>query len=136
MGRSWKDRVAEYVDSDRMHQRLKVGGEIAYVIDGNYGTYRTRANLKRKSEASCSCPSDYYPCKHVDALLKTYRVNPRSFLDFDVEIEKKKLDRMGRAELLQLIREMVLASPTSLEAMGLEGFGPEEDDEEGYEYGS
>lgn len=130
MGRSWEDRVAEYVDSDRMRQRLKVGNQIACVIDGNYGTYRTKASLRRKLEASCSCPSDYYPCKHVDALLKTYRINPRSFLDFDAEMNER-LAKMGKSELLQLIRGMVLASPPSLEAMGVEGFGGEEGDESG-----
>jgi uncharacterized Zn finger protein len=130
MGRAWKDRVAEYIDSDRIRQRLKVGDEIACVIDGNYGTYRTKTSLKQKSKASCSCPSDYYPCKHVVALLETYRIHPRSFLDFDREIERKELRGMGRDELLRLIRKMVLASPSSLEALGVRGFGAEEEDGE------
>lgn len=35
---------------------------------GNYGTYTIKIKLnadKKKSTFSCSCPSDYYPCKHV-----------------------------------------------------------------------
>ena len=135
MGRSWKDRVAEYVDSERMRLRLKVGDKIACTIDGNYGTYRTQASLKRKRlVASCSCPSDFYPCKHVDALLKTYRINPRSFIDFDVDVMKgKRLAKMERPELLRLIRRMVLSSPLSLSVMGVRGF--EVEDEEGDKFG-
>ncbi len=129
MGRSWENRVAEYVDSERIRQRLKVGGQIACIIDGNYGTYRTQARLKQRLESSCSCPSDYYPCKHVDALLKTYHTNPRSFLDFDI-VMNKKLSKMEKSELLRLIRRMVLASPSSLSAMGVRGFVAENEDED------
>jgi hypothetical protein len=35
---------------------------------GNYGTYTIKIKLnadKKKSAFSCSCPSDYYPCKHI-----------------------------------------------------------------------
>lgn len=132
MGRSREDRVAEYVNSERMRQRLKVGNQISCLIDGNYGTYRTQATLKKRLESSCSCPSDSYPCKHVDALLETYRINPRSFLDFDIATNKK-LAKMEKPELLQLIRRMVLASPTSLSALGVKGF---ETDDENEDYNS
>ena len=74
MGRSWEDRVAEYVDSPRLRQRLKVGQQISCLIDGNYGIYRTRTSLKRKTKSSaCSCPSDDYPCKHVEACFEHTR---------------------------------------------------------------
>lgn len=129
MGRSREDRVAEYVDSERMRQRLKVDDQICCLIDGNYGTYRTQATLEKRLESSCSCPSDDYPCKHVDALLETYRINPRSFLDFD-KATNKRLVKMERPELLQLIRRMVLASPTSLSAMGVKGFETEDTNED------
>lgn len=120
MGRSWEDKVSEYVDSPRLRQRLKVGNQISCLIDGNYGTYRTQVTVKQRMKSSCSCPSDYYPCKHVDALLETYRVDPRSFLDFDTVM--KKLATMEKPELLKRIREMVLASPPSLSALGVKGF--------------
>lgn len=113
-----------------MRQRLKVGDQVACVIDGNYGTYRTQASLKRRSGSSCSCPSDYYPCKHVDALLQTYRINPRSLLDFNKMM--KKLSKMEKSELLQLIRRMALASPPSLSAMGVRGFEAKKEYDEDY----
>lgn len=129
MARSWKDRVAEYVDSPRLRQRVKVGNQISCLIDGNYGTYRTQVTVNRRTKSSCSCPSDYNPCKHVDALLKTYRINPRSFLDFDALM--KRLSEMEKPELLKRIREMVLASPPSLSALGVKGFEPPSEENEG-----
>ena len=34
---------------------------------GNYGTYtiKIKTDGKKRSDFSCSCPSDYYPCKHI-----------------------------------------------------------------------
>ncbi|MDR1210743.1 MAG: SWIM zinc finger family protein [Spirochaetaceae bacterium] len=34
---------------------------------GNYGVYTIKiaTDGKRRGEFSCSCPSDYYPCKHI-----------------------------------------------------------------------
>ena len=32
------------------------------------GAYRTTARVGRSRDASCTCPSDYWPCKHVRAL--------------------------------------------------------------------
>ena len=129
MARSWKDRVAEYVDSPRLRQRLRVDQQISCVVDGNYGIYRTEASLKKGKSFSCSCPSDDYPCKHVGALLQTYKNHPRSFLDFDAL--KKRLAKMEKPELLKVIRKMVVASPSSLSALGVKGFEePQRDYEE------
>ena len=90
MARSWKQRVAEYVDSPRLRQRMRVDQQISCVVDGNYGIYKTEASLKNgmKSSFSCSCPSDDYPCKHVGALLRTYENHPRTFLDLDAMMKR------------------------------------------------
>ena len=34
---------------------------------GNYGVYTIKISTdgKRRGSFSCSCPSDYYPCKHI-----------------------------------------------------------------------
>lgn len=132
MSRSWEERVAEYVDSPRLRQRLRVDEQISCVVDGNYGIYKTQASLKSrmKSSFSCSCPSDDYPCKHVGALLRTYKNHPRSFLDLDATI-MKRLAKMEKPKLLKLIRRLVLASPSSLSALGVKGFEePQRDYEE------
>ncbi len=131
MGRSWDDRVGEYVDSPRLRQRLKIGRTISCTVDGNSGIYRTEASLRKSTECSCTCPSEYFPCKHVAALRLTYKARPRSFVDLDVVL--KKIATQEKPQLVQLIREMVVVAPTSLTALGVKGFEPpKEDDEEGY----
>jgi uncharacterized Zn finger protein len=130
MGRSWEDRVAEYVDSPRLRQRLKVGQQISCLIDGNYGIYRTEASLKGKMKSSsCSCPSDDYPCKHVEALIRTYKTHSKSFLDLDSTI-LKRVSKMEKPELLKLMRQMIIIAPSSLSALGVEGFEESERDYE------
>ena len=132
MARSWEERVAEYVDSPRLRQRLRIDQQISCAVDGNYGIYKTEASLKKRGSFSCSCPSDDYPCKHVGALLRTYKNHPRSFLDLEKMI-KSKLARMEKPELLRVIRKMILASPSCLSVLGVKGFEePERDDEEEY----
>jgi uncharacterized Zn finger protein len=61
MGRSWEDRVDEYVDSPRMRERIKVGSTLICRIQGNSGVYRTQASIGRKKESECTCPSAELP---------------------------------------------------------------------------
>ena len=129
--KTFDDRGAEYADSSLLRQRVKVGKTLACVIDGRYGTYRTRATLTptRIKDADCSCPSEYWPCKHAAALVVTYRKSPQSFVDTDKLLAYLKEKPVK--ELVALIREMVAAAPASLRALGVEGF--DDDDEERYD---
>lgn len=131
MGRSWEDRGDEHVDPSRMRERMKVGSTWVCRIQGNSGVYRTQTSIGRKKEAECTCPSEYYPCKHVAALLETYQRKPRSFLDLDKV--PKDLERREKKDLLGTIRQMVFDSPSALSVLGVKGFerpddfDPEED---------
>lgn len=128
MGKSWAERVDEYVDSRRMTQRLKRGTAISCSIEGSYGTYRTRTNLRSRADSSCTCPSEIVPCKHIEALRETYKRRPRSFCD--VPALTKKLAKKSREELLATIEAMVLRAPAALGVLGVKGFEePDEDDE-------
>ena len=129
MGRSWESRVAEYVDSDRLSQRLKAGNIIMCNVAGNSGNYRTETGLKTDRKSNCTCPSDYFPCKHVAALKETYRLRPRSFADLDRIIVK--LAKNDKAALLKIVRQMILRAPEALDALGVKGFEREEPD---YDY--
>ena len=125
------DRIAEYVDSPLMRQRVKIGRTACCTIRGRYGIYNTRITLtpaRRCKEASCTCPSDYWPCKHAAALAETFLKKPESFLDADKLIDS--LGKKGEKELLSLMRGMIAAAPTTLQALGVEGF--EEPTEEDY----
>jgi uncharacterized Zn finger protein len=100
-------------------------------VDGNSGVYQTEASLRKSTECSCTCLSEYFPCKHVVALRLTFRARPKSFVDLGGEL--KKIGNEEKSQLLQLIREMATLAPASLTALGIKGFEPPKDeDEEGY----
>ncbi|MBI4422296.1 MAG: SWIM zinc finger family protein [Elusimicrobia bacterium] len=124
------DRVAEYVDSPMMRRRVKIGRTACCTIRGRYGIYRTRITLtpaRRCKDASCTCPSDYWPCKHAAALAETVLKKPESFIDVD-----KLMGDLGKKpakDLLRLMRDMIAASPETLQALGVEGFEEESDED-------
>lgn len=125
-------RIAEYVDSPRLGQRMRIGNEISCVVDGNSGIYRTSLDLKLRAASWCTCPSEYVPCKHVHALRQTYKVRPRSFVDVE-KVVMTKLAKKDRPALLKVIVAMARTSPPALAAVGVKGFEPPDgipDDEE------
>lgn len=120
-------RAAEYVDSPRMRMRIRDGRRLVVRVDGRHGFYRTELNLAAPNASSCSCPSEESPCKHVRALRKTWRVNPRSFLELESLLDA--LSRRGRSAFLEALRTIIFAHPECLGALGIPGFGL--DDTEG-----
>lgn len=122
---TFSDRVAEYVNSSRLGQRLKIGGTVRCVVDGYNGRYRTSVTLGPKGikEAACSCPSElYWPCKHVAALAETYRQAPDTFFDLDGFLEG--LRGRPQRELVAMMRAMIASESRILAALGIEGFEP------------
>lgn len=112
-----------------MHQRLRQGRRLIVRIDGNYGSYRTELTLGRDGEGWCTCPSDGRPCKHMRALRKTWRVNPRSFLDLENLLGD--LSRRPRRSLMAAVGAMIAAHPECLSALGIPGFEAGEDEDDG-----
>ena len=129
MARDWEDRVEEYVDSPRMRRRLKSGKRLFAEVHGNYGVYSVSAGLGRRASSRCTCPSEYVPCKHVEALRRTYRAKPGSFFDLDRRL--KDLRGQDAAALLKVVRAMAEAAPAAAVALGAEGFEDESEEEDG-----
>jgi hypothetical protein len=125
---TFDQRVAEYVNSPLMTQRLRIGKQVSARIEGNFGIYRTRVTQSKKVEGDCSCPSELWPCKHIHALRATWEANPESFFDFDSWL--KKLEDEPKASLVEAISNMVAANPGLLSVFGVPGFEVEENDEE------
>jgi hypothetical protein len=127
MGRDWEDRVAEYVDSDRLRRRMRIGSTIMCTIDGNSGTYLTRSHTRKKTEDVCTCPvgEGTSGCKHTEALRRSCRLRPRSSADLDGIF--MRLETKEKGDLVRLMREVAIRAPTSLAVLGVEGF----DDESG-----
>lgn len=124
------DRADPYIDSPLMTQRVRYKQELSARIDGNYGVYRTHAQIGRLSSARCSCPSEGWPCKHVVALRETWKINPDSF--FDVAAILADLANKPKADLVKLIGMMAMAAPESLGACGVKAFEPDETGNEFY----
>ena len=125
------DRIAEYVDSPMMRRRVMIGRTLCCTIRGRHGVYRTRVTLTPKGacqDASCTCPSKYWPCKHVAALVGTFVNAPESFLDADKLIGS--LEKRPSKELLRLIRDMIAAAPAALQAFGVKGFAEEDEEDD------
>ena len=110
-----------------MRMRIRDGRRLVVRVDGRYGFYRTELNLAAPNGSSCSCPSEESPCKHVRALHKTWRVNPRSFLELESLFDV--LSGRGRSAFLEALRTIIFAHPECLGALGVPGFGL--DDTEG-----
>ncbi|HTF56546.1 MAG TPA: SWIM zinc finger family protein [Planctomycetota bacterium] len=100
------------------------GDWIVATVDGNYGGYFTQAKIMSKGKPgplrnwSCTCPSDNSPCKHVSALVETWKVNARTF--DDLAPRWKTLSLKPKGELIRLIREIGESHPGALRfALGL-----------------
>ncbi len=123
-----EERIAEYVDSPLMTQRVRHGKEISARIAGNYGVYRTRASRLKKVEGECTCPSELWPCKHVHALRATWAAKPKSFFDLDGWL--KELPKQSKESLVDAIGKMVTESPELLGLFGVPGFEDADDDDQ------
>ena len=131
---SFDERVAEYVDSPSMTQRVRIGEHVSARVAGNFGAYRTQVTQSKKLTGECTCPSELWPCKHVHALRATWEANPKSFFDLDDWL--KKLAGEPKATLVEAIGNMVSAYPALLAVFGVPGFEEEadvDDEEEYYE---
>lgn len=125
---SFEQRVAEYVDSPLMTQRVRNGKQLSVRIAGHSGAYRTQAQQSKKVTGDCTCPSEIWPCKHIHALRETWQANPESFFDLDGWL--KGLAQQSKAELVEAIGRIVKQYPETLGLLGVEGF--EEVEEEYY----
>lgn len=118
---TFADRADAYVDSPLMTHRVRFKRQLFARIQGNYGIYRTWARMGRRGlDSGCTCPSELWPCKHVHALERTWRVNPRSF--FDVDGFLTNLAGKPKSELVDAIGRLIARAPEGLAALGVKGF--------------
>lgn len=111
-------KVREYVDSDRMIDRLRMGEALSARVIGNYGHYIVRLNARPDGVAfSCSCPSYEYPCKHARALALTYIEAPESFAD--LAGARAELERRTKKELVDDLLACIGEHPRLLRVLGL-----------------
>lgn len=127
-----EDRAAEYINSSLMTQRLRYKKQLSARINGRYGTYRTQVRLARAVDGECTCPSEWWPCKHVRALRSTWEKHPDSFLDLEQCLGQ--IATRPKARLVDMICRMVLMSPQCLVVLGVPGFEEKADEDEASDY--
>lgn len=123
------DPMDEYVDSSLMTHRLKYKDQLSARVSGRYGLYRTSVKRARTVIFDCTCPSDVWPCKHARALLATWEASPHTFLDLESCLSA--LSGYSKARLFDAIAQILMLSPRALSVLGLPGFEPIDDDDDG-----
>lgn len=83
---------------------------------GNYGTYNIKIKIDgNKTESfSCSCPSDYYPCKHIaiienaiDEHIAEHKANPK---ENEITVEEL-LRNVSHKELIDFVARQAKYNP-------------------------
>lgn len=129
--RSKPDPATEYIDGPLMTHRVRHPHHVSAQIEGRYGIYCTRAQLTRRSDGECTCPSDLWPCKHVRALRATWKENPNSF--FDMPAFLRVLRSRQKEDLIDSIDRIVTAFPAALGVLGVDGFDSDDTDVDAWE---
>jgi hypothetical protein len=108
---------------------------------GNYGVYTIKINTdgKHRSSFSCSCPSDYYPCKHIsiieEAIAERIAKNAgdrKNGNDPKMTVEEL-LKKLTREELYNFIVRLTKNNPDLTSAVFLE-FAEKIEHESGNKY--
>ncbi|MBI5516519.1 MAG: hypothetical protein HY909_22230 [Deltaproteobacteria bacterium] len=107
------ERALDYVREGRVFDARRQGSTLRARCEGSDETsYQVRATLDRGlvSQSGCTCPvGGDGRCKHVGALLLTWRLRPGDFIE--VDDADTALRRRTRAELIAVIKQMLRQAP-------------------------
>src|SRR5262245_41054768 len=107
------DRARPYARNGSVTDRRRQGATLKANCQGTASRpYRVEVAFAGGDirDAECSCPvGDGGYCKHVAAVLLTYRDDPAGFAE--VESLDAALEKRGKAELIALIKQMVRRQP-------------------------
>jgi hypothetical protein len=103
-----------YFRSGRIFDARRQGSTLKARCEGSQGgPYHVWATIDAKGKitaAECSCPVGLGgACKHVVAMLLTYRARPKEFVE--VEELEPALERRSKPELIALIKQMIRREP-------------------------
>jgi uncharacterized Zn finger protein len=108
------ERGEKYFRSGAIFDAKRQGLTIKARCEGSQGgPYRVSVTFDAKgkvAEAECSCPvGDGGYCKHVAALMLTWRARPGEFVE--VEDVESSLERRSKPELIALVKQMLRREP-------------------------
>src|SRR3972149_3816869 len=116
----------EYFAGGRVRDRLRTGDGLRARVEGTY-TYSVVIRERGADLAgTCTCPYRAHwggECKHIHAVLIAWAKEPKSFKR--VADWRDLLAKKSKEQLLDILTEVLEASPHLMEEMGLEAEKPE-----------
>jgi len=116
------ERGMDYFEDDRVTSVIKLKDKLTGEVEGS-DTYRTEVDLNNL-QSECSCPYGIN-CKHGVAMLLQYMDG--EFSDADEVI--KRLDKMSREGLRNVIDALINSNPSNLLFLGVQAEEGERDNE-------
>lgn len=105
-------RGEQYANEDMVHDLLYHSDtdSLEATVSGNYGAYDVYATTKDEViEASCNCPYDGYPCKHMVAALLTFQRDKENFIKAEAKRRQvdsslaRKVSALSQEKLVELV---------------------------------
>ena len=97
-------------DTNILELRQIAENEWKAKYQGNYGIYTVRitTNGKKTIDFSCSCPSDYYPCKHIPMIEEAVARKMKAKRKEENQ-QKIKLEDFIKNVSIEKLREFIIA---------------------------
>lgn len=99
---------------------------------GNYGTYSIKIRLGENNQLenySCSCPSDYSPCKHIDMILTKISMKTTTLKNVNLEdnetVIRKLFEGNSKEKFLKFLLEYAKYNPDFVKKIKLDFFTEE-----------
>ncbi len=104
------NRGYDYFEQEMIYELNYDANRIVAEVYGNYGDYEVEIiSEEGEVEASCSCPYDGYPCKHVVAALLTFIHDKETYTrqatrrQSEISSLKDKIRKLSRDNLIEIV---------------------------------
>ena len=104
------NRGYDYFEQGMVYEFNYDSNRIVAEVSGNYGDYEVEITFEEgEVEASCSCPYEDYPCKHIVAVLLTFIHDKEKYIQqatqhqSEISSLKDKIRKLSRADLMEIV---------------------------------
>ena len=104
------NRGYDYFEQGMVYEFNYDSNRIVAEVSGNYGDYEVEITSEEEGvEASCSCPYDGYPCKHIVAVLLTLIHDKEKYIQqvtqhqSEISSLKDKIGKLSRVDLIEIV---------------------------------
>ena len=104
------NRGYDYFEQRMVYEFNYDSNRIVAEVSGNYGDYEVEITFEEgEVEASCSCPYEDYPCKHIIAVLLTFIHDREKYIHQAAQHQSKisslkdKIRKLSRTDLMEIV---------------------------------